>query len=75
MKKNVGKLDRGIRILLALVLVLGYFFNLYNNTFTVIALLALAIAIILLLTAIKGFCPLYQIIGLNSCKIKQNHKK
>lgn len=72
MKENVGKLDRGIRVLLALVLVLGYFFNLYNNTFTVIAL---AVTIILLLTAVKGFCPLYKIIGLNSCKIKQNQKK
>lgn len=51
MKENVGKLDRGIRVLLALVLVLGYFFNLYNNTFKVIALAI----------AIKGFCPLYKI--------------
>ena len=52
MKKNVGKNDRTIRLVVALVLVLVYFFALPN-------IWLLVVAAVLGVTAALNFCPLY----------------
>ncbi|EKN64015.1 DUF2892 domain-containing protein [Schinkia azotoformans] len=64
MKINVGKSDRIIRIILALVL-FSLFFFLEGN----LKYLAL-IGIIPLVTAFIKFCPLYTLFGISTCKIK-----
>lgn len=67
MKKNMGGLDRTIRIIIALVLVALYYFKVIEGT---LAYVLLAISGIFLLTSLINFCPLYTILGINTCKVK-----
>jgi len=56
MKKNMGTIDRVIRILLAIIVAVLYM----NGNITGIAAIILGIlAVIFLLTSLIGFCPLY----------------
>ncbi|MDR3585533.1 MAG: DUF2892 domain-containing protein [Desulfosporosinus sp.] len=64
MKANEGSLERIIRLILGLI-VLSLWFVLQGNT----KYLAL-IGLIPLITAILGWCPLYSIFGINTCKRK-----
>ena len=62
---NVGKLDRGIRLLLALISIYYYL------TPTVIGLGGLALlgaGVALLLTGIKGICPVYSLIRIRTIR-------
>ena len=68
MIKNLGNLDKGIRIIAAIAIALLYSFNIISDT---LAYVLMAIAIILLVTSLINFCPLYRIFGINSCKIKK----
>jgi hypothetical protein len=55
-KKNMGMIDRFIRILLAVVVVVLYM----NNSITGVAAIILGIvACIFIATSLIGFCPLY----------------
>ena len=56
MKKNMGSLDRGIRILLAFVIVILY---LMDSITGVAAIILGIIAVIFIITSLIGFCPLY----------------
>jgi hypothetical protein len=56
MKKNMGTVDRVIRILLAVVVTILYFTNQISGTLAIILGL---FAVIFLLTSFIGFCPLY----------------
>jgi len=69
MKKNVGKSDKILRIIIAMVA--GYFA--YKGGFdTAWKGYALwAVAGIMVLTSFTGSCPLYSIFGMNTCKIKK----
>jgi len=59
MKKNVGNIDRIIRIVIGLVIImLGI---VYQNWWG-------ALGIVPLLTAFMRFCPLYAPLGMNTCK-------
>jgi len=62
MKKNMSNTDRTVRIFAALVLMLPYLLNFWNRT---IAIIALVIAGIFLLTSIFGVCPLYSLLGIH----------
>ena len=64
MKSNEGSLDRIIRVILGLI-VLSLWFVLQGNA----QYLAL-IGLIPLITALLGWCPLYSIFGINTCKRK-----
>ena len=61
MRKNVGTLDRLVRVIIALAL----FSLLFLETGTV-RWLGL-VGIVPLLTAFAGFCPLYSLLGIRSC--------
>lgn len=52
----MGKADRILRILLAIVVVILYFTDSISGTATIILLV---LAGILILTSFVGFCPLY----------------
>ncbi len=61
MKKNVGKLDKNVRILLGIVFaLLGYFISPW---FFVLALASFA-------TAFMNFCGLYTLLGINTCEVE-----
>ncbi|MBL7861132.1 MAG: DUF2892 domain-containing protein [Cyclobacteriaceae bacterium] len=68
MKKNVGNMDKVIRIVLSIIFGVLYF------TGTVTGTLGLALVIlggIFVLTSLVGFCPIYSIVGLNTCPTKK----
>ena len=68
MKKNVGNADKGFRVLLAIVVALLYYFEVIEGT---LAYILMGFAIILLITSLINFCPLYTLFGINTCKIKK----
>lgn len=65
LNQNVGKLDRAVRTLLAMGIALLYLFDLLSDT---LGMILTAVAIVLLVTSLLNFCPLYKLIGFNSCK-------
>lgn len=65
-KTNEGNIDRVLRVVLGAALILGYFLNLggsYNWL--------LLIGIVPLLTGLVGYCALYSVLGINTCKMKK----
>ena len=67
----MGTLDRGLRIIVAIVLIVLYFTNILVGLW---GLLALIVAGIFLLTSAVGNCPLYSIFGISSCSLKEKKK-
>jgi hypothetical protein len=67
MKKNVGTTDKWIRILIALVIVALYFANVISGTLAVVLLI---IAGMFIITGFVGFCGLYTLLGINTCRKK-----
>jgi hypothetical protein len=64
MKKNMGTTDRVIRVVIAAILAVLYF------TGTVSGMAGLVLVIlggVFLLTSLVSFCPLYALVGLNTC--------
>lgn len=68
MKKNMGAADRMIRLLLAAVFAGLYFTNTVTGTFGVILIV---LAAVFVLTSLVSFCPLYPLLGINTCKAKK----
>ena len=66
MEKNVGKNDKIIRYVVgAIAAYLGYAVNAW---FYLVAVISIA-------TAAVGFCGLYKVFGVNTCKVKVKKKK
>ncbi len=63
MKLNLGTVDRVIRVLLAAVIAILYLTNVMHGT---VALILGVLAVILLLTGVISFCPLYALLGLST---------
>jgi len=68
MKKNMGNTDRLIRILLAVVMAVLYFTDTVTGTFGIVLLVLAGVFIV---TSLISFCPLYTLIGLNTCRPKK----
>jgi hypothetical protein len=67
MKKNMGTIDRLVRILLAVIVGLLYFTG--NITGTAAIVLGI-IAVSLILTSSVSLCPLYSVLGISTIKKK-----
>ena len=67
MKKNMGKTDRMIRLIIAVVAAILYFTGTIAGT---LGLVALIVSVIFVLTSLISFCPLYRLLGLSSTKGK-----
>ena len=59
--KNEGMVDRGIRVILGVVLISLVFVGPQSPWGWV--------GLVPLITGIIGFCPLYKIVGLNTCPL------
>ena len=68
MKKNMGNADRIIRFLLAVVVAILYFTHVITGTFGIVLLV---VAGVFVLTSLISFCPLYTLIGFNTCPAKK----
>lgn len=61
MKTNEGNLDRIVRIVVGLVIIgLGFYYQSWWG----------AVGLVPLLTGLTGFCALYSLLGINTCRIK-----
>lgn len=69
MKKNMGSIDRIIRILAAVVIAILYFTHVISGTAAIVLGI---IAIIFIATSFISFCPLYLPFNINTCKKKEN---
>jgi len=70
MTKNIGAVDRIIRAVLGAIFVLSFFF-LKSSLFKIILLI---LGIVLVFTAITGFCVLYKVLGISTCPLKEGGK-
>ena len=70
MKKNMGSTDRIIRFLLSAVFAYLYFAGIVTGTFGIILVVLGAIFVI---TSLVSFCPLYALVGLNTCPAKKDN--
>ena len=66
MKKNMGVIDRVVRIILAAAVAVLYFTGVIGGT---LAIILGILAVIFLVTSLISFCPLYLPFGLSTiCK-------
>ncbi|MEN8124211.1 MAG: DUF2892 domain-containing protein [Bacteroidota bacterium] len=67
MKKNVGNIDKIIRIVIAIVA--AYFA--YSYAVSPWNYVLYAVAGIMVVTSLFGCCPLFSIFGISTCKVKE----
>ena len=65
MKKNMGTIDKVIRILIAVVVLILYFANVISGT---LAIIFLALSVVFIVTSFISFCPLYFPLGISTRK-------
>ena len=65
MNKNVGTIDKGLRIVVGLALLAYAIWGTSNYTWVG------WLGVIPLVTAAIGWCPPYAILGINTCKVKK----
>ena len=66
-KKNIGSTDKIIRIILGIVGMVLYFMNIVSGA---LGMVVVVLAAVMLLTSLINFCPLYTILGVNTCPRK-----
>lgn len=74
MKANIGSVDKTVRILLAVAVLVLYLTNIISGT---LAIILFAAAVILLITVFINFCPVWHFLGISTRKreyIKQQEK-
>jgi hypothetical protein len=68
MKKNMGIADRFIRVVIAAVFAFLYFTGVVTGTAGIVLLV---LGIVFVLTSLVSFCPLYTLLGINTCPAKK----
>jgi Protein of unknown function (DUF2892) len=68
MKKNMGNADRIVRLIIAAVLAYLYFGGVVTGT---LGIVLVVVAGVFVLTSLISFCPLYSLVGLNTCPVKK----
>lgn len=63
MKKNMGAVDRTIRIVLAIIMAVLVFTKAIHGT---LAYILAILTVIFILTSLIGFCPLYVLLGIST---------
>lgn len=66
---NVGKIDRIVRIVIAVIILLLYFTPILESK------LFLLLPFVLIFTSLNRCCPLYAILGLGTCGIKTENSE
>ena len=68
MKLNMGTTDRVIRLIIAAIIGILYYYSVITGTRGIILLV---FAGVFVLTSVFGFCPLYRLFGIDSCPAKK----
>ncbi|MBU1014419.1 MAG: DUF2892 domain-containing protein [Bacteroidetes bacterium] len=69
MKKNVGLIDKIIRIVIAIIIAYLLYAKIIVGT---LAIVLAVFGIIMIVTSIFGFCALYVLFGIKTCPAKTN---
>ncbi len=64
----MGSADRIIRVLIAAMLAFLYFNGTISGTLGIVAIVA---AVVFVATSLISFCPLYPLLGINTCPTKK----
>ena len=64
MKRNMGTVDRIIRLIIAALVAYLYYNKTISGTFGIVLLV---IAAVFVVTSLVSFCPLYTLLGLSTC--------
>lgn len=64
----MGNADRAIRVIIAILVAVLYFTNVISGT---LGLILLIVAGVFVLTSLISFCPLYSLVGVNTCPVKK----
>jgi hypothetical protein len=65
MKKNVGTIDKAVRLLIAVVVVVLYFTHVITGA---LAVVLLALAAIFVVTSLISLCPIWLALGVSTRK-------
>ncbi len=65
MKRNMGYIDKKIRITAAIAIAILYFTGVITG---VLGLVLLVLGVVFVLTSLVSFCPLYVPFGISTCK-------
>lgn len=68
MKKNMGSIDRAVRVVLAIIFGVLYFTGTVTGTF---GLVLLVLGGVFLATSLVSFCPIYAVVGLSTCPVSE----
>jgi hypothetical protein len=68
MKKNVGNIDKLVRMIIAIIIVTLSYFEIIDGT---LAIILLAFALILVVTSFMNFCPIFAFIGKSTHKTEE----
>lgn len=68
MKKNMGNTDRILRIVTAITIAVLFLTGMIQG---ILAYVLITLGVIFLLTSFVSFCPLYNLVGLSTCKVKK----
>jgi hypothetical protein len=71
MKKNMGTLDRTLRVIIAGVLITLYYYGIFTGA---VAIILIVLSAVFLMTSLISFCPLYLPFGLSTLRKKVHHK-
>lgn len=66
MKRNESNQDRGIRAVVGFIALLIGLFAVGGF----LRALLIIVGLVLVITAAVGFCPLYRLLGINTCKVR-----
>ena len=69
MKANEGTIDRGLRAVLGIVLLVVGLVWMDAMGGAVTGILAVLIGAVLLVTGLVGFCPAYALVGIKTCPL------
>lgn len=65
----MGNADRAIRVIIAVLIAVLYFTNVISGT---LGLILLIVAGVFVLTSLVSVCPLYSLVGINTCPVKKS---
>ncbi|MFZ2900166.1 MAG: DUF2892 domain-containing protein [Saprospiraceae bacterium] len=69
MKKNMGSVDRIVRVVVAAIIAVLFFTKVITGT---LGIILLVLAAVFLLTSVVSFCPLYLPFGISTCETKKS---
>lgn len=69
MSKNMGSIDRVVRLVVAAALLYAAFGGAAVAAAGVVHWLAIAVAVIFAITAVVGNCPIYSVLGIRTCRV------